>query len=132
MELVGPEERFHDDTGQEEAVIAALGARFAAETSSYWRSLLDGEDVCTVVVATWDEAVSAGLVDVDAPERVSVPDGSASFPTLPSPIAPALRHGPGTTPHPALAELGSASPWAASTRRSTIDASPAASSGTSP
>ena len=85
--------------------------RFAAETAQHWRSVLDGEDVCTVVVATWDEAVAAGLVQVDAPERVSVPDGSESFATLPSPIAPTLRHGPGSRPYPALAELGEGSPW---------------------
>jgi alpha-methylacyl-CoA racemase len=132
VELVGLEERFHDDAGQEHAVIAALGARFAAQTSDHWRSVLDGEDVCTVVVATWEEAVAAGLVVIDAPERVSVPDGTASFPTLPSPIAPALRHGPGTTPYPALAPLGDASPWAASTRRSTTDASASDSSGRFP
>jgi alpha-methylacyl-CoA racemase len=132
VELVGLEERFHEDAGQEQAVIAAVGARFAAETSDHWRSVLDGEDVCTVVVATWEEAVAAGLVDIDAPERVSAPDGTASFPTLPSPIAPALRRGPGTTPYPALAELGDMSPWAVSTRRSTIDASSSASSGPLP
>ncbi|MFE5191450.1 CaiB/BaiF CoA transferase family protein [Streptomyces sp. NPDC056628] len=112
VELVGLDAKFHDDTGQEQAVIDALGERFAAETADHWRSVLDGEDVCTVIVATWDEAVAAGLVDVDAPERVSVPGGADSFPTLPSPISSALRRGPGTTPYPSLAELGDASPWA--------------------
>ena len=112
VKVVELDEQFHDDQGQEQAVIAALTDRFAAETAQHWRSLLDGEDVCTVVVATWDEAVTAGLVQVDAPERVSVPDGSDSFATLPSPIAPALRHGPGSRPYPALAELGEGSPWA--------------------
>jgi crotonobetainyl-CoA:carnitine CoA-transferase CaiB-like acyl-CoA transferase len=111
VKVVELDGQFHDDQGQEQAVIAALTDRFAAETAQHWRSVLDGEDVCTVVVATWDEAVTAGLVQVDAPERVSVPDGSDSFATLPSPIAPTLRHGPGSRPYPALAELGEGSPW---------------------
>jgi hypothetical protein len=42
---------------------------------------------------------------------VSVPTGEESFATLPSPIAPELRHGPGARPYPALVELGDASPW---------------------
>ena len=112
VQLVGLDEKFHDDAGQEEDVVTALAARFAAETSDHWRSVLDGEDVCTVVVATFDEAVDAGLVDVDAPERVSAPGGDASFATLPSPVSAALRRAPGTAPYPSLAELGDASPWA--------------------
>lgn len=112
VELVGLDRKFHDDAGQEQAVTAALAERFAAETAAYWRSVLAGEDVCTVVVATWDEAVAAGLVDIDNPERVATPSGDRSFPTLPSPISAALRHEPGIEKYPSLAELGEASPWA--------------------
>ncbi|MGW1898965.1 CaiB/BaiF CoA transferase family protein [Streptomyces hirsutus] len=112
VQLVGLDEKFHDDAGQEEDVVTALAARFAAETGDHWRAVLDGEDVCTVVVATFDEAVDAGLVDIDAPERVSAPGGDASFATLPSPVSAALRRAPATTPYPALAELGDTSPWA--------------------
>ncbi|MEU3168442.1 CaiB/BaiF CoA-transferase family protein [Streptosporangium sp. NPDC006930] len=111
VELVGLDPRFHDDHGQEQAVIDALAGRFASEPADHWRSVLDGEDVCTVVVATWDEAVLANLVDIDAPERVSAPGTRDSFATLPSPISPTLRQGPGTVPYPALADLGEESPW---------------------
>ncbi|NYD40415.1 CaiB/BaiF CoA transferase family protein [Nocardioides panaciterrulae] len=112
VELVGLDPELRDDAGQEQAVIDALGDRFAAETAEHWRSVLDGEDVCTVVVATWDEAVAAGLVDIDAPERVATPSGDRSFPALPSPISAALRHEPDTRRYPSLADLGDASPWA--------------------
>ena len=112
VNVVGLDNKFHDDLGHEDAVIAALSERFAAETAEHWRSVLDGEDVCTVVVATWDEAVASGHVAVDRPERVSLPAGVDSFPTLWSPIAPELRHGPGTRPYPALVELDEAFPWA--------------------
>lgn len=112
VELVGLDEKFRDDSGREETVITALAGRFAAETAEHWRSVLDGEDVCTVVVATWDEAVAAGLVDIEAPEQVATPSGDRSMPTLPSPISPALRHRPGAVAYPSLAELGDASPWA--------------------
>jgi alpha-methylacyl-CoA racemase len=112
VELVGLDEKFHDDAGQEQAVIAALAAVFGARPAAYWRERLAGEDVCTVVVNTWDEAVASGLVDVDAPERVSQPgDADASFATLASPIDPALRDVGGTRPYPTLETLPDSSPW---------------------
>jgi alpha-methylacyl-CoA racemase len=113
VELVGLEEKLHDDTGQEQAVIAALQAVFVTQPASYWRELLAGEDVCTVVVATWDEAVEAGLVDVDAPERVAQPGfPEHSFPTLPSSVDPTLRTPGGTVAYPTLEPLPANSPWA--------------------
>lgn len=112
VELVDLDEKFHADAGQEQTVIAALTDVFAARDSSYWRELLDGEDVCTVVVATWDEAVDAGLVDIDGPERVAQPGRpNASFPTLASPIDPALRSVGDTVEYPALNPLPADSPW---------------------
>lgn len=112
VDLVGLEEKFRDDRGQEQAVITALAERFAARTADHWRSVLHGEDVCTVVVATWEEAVEAGFVDVDGPDQVATPGGDRSVSTLPSPISPTLRHPPGVKSYPSLAELGDASPWA--------------------
>lgn len=112
VDLVGLDEKFREDSGQEQAVITALADRFAAETADHWRLVLDGEDVCTAVVATWDEAVAVGLIDIEAPEHVATPSGDRSMPTLPSPISPALRHRPGVAQYPSLADLGDASPWA--------------------
>ncbi|MCV7287650.1 CoA transferase [Mycolicibacterium wolinskyi] len=113
VEIVGLEDKFHDDAGQEQAVIAALGSVFEAHPAQHWRDLLDGEDVCTVVVNTWDEAVGAGLVDVDAPERVSQPGNPAvSVPTLPSSLAPDLRSAGTTKAYPALNPLPATSLWA--------------------
>jgi crotonobetainyl-CoA:carnitine CoA-transferase CaiB-like acyl-CoA transferase len=112
VQLVGLEERFHDDASQEQAVIAALGAIFASRTAAYWRDLLDGEDVCTVVVATWDEAVEAGLVDIDASDRVAQPAApELCFPTMPSPVDEALRSVGKTMPYPALEPFGPLSSW---------------------
>ncbi|MGW5150576.1 CaiB/BaiF CoA transferase family protein [Rhodococcus koreensis] len=112
VSLVGLDAKFHDDAGQEQAVIAALESVFAAQPASYWRDVLDGEDVCTVVVATWDEAVAAGLVDIDGPDRVVQPgDPSRSFSTMASPIDPALRRTGKSVPYPTLAPLPDVSPW---------------------
>lgn len=112
VQIVGLDERFHDDAGQEQQVIAALGEVFASRPSAEWRKLLDGEDVCTVVVATWDEAVAAGLVDIDAPERVARPDNpQESFAALPSALDPAVRRVGGTAPYPPLRGLPDTSPW---------------------
>lgn len=92
-----------DDEGRQTEVVAALEARFAEETAEYWRDLFDGEDVCTVVVATYPEAVESGLVDIAAPERVG--HAGESLPTLPSVVAPSLRRDPGVLHYPTLEEL---------------------------
>lgn len=113
VDLVGLDEKFREDSGQEETVITALADRFASATAEHWRSVLDGEDVCVAVVATWDEAVEAGLIDIEAPDHVTTPSGDRSMPTLPSPVSAALRRRPASLPYPSLAELGDASPWTA-------------------
>jgi len=112
VELVGLDERLRSDAGQEQLVIAALTQLFASNTAEHWRALLSGEDVCTTVVATWEEAEAAGLIEVNSPDHVATPSGDCSVPALPSPIAPALRHLPTTKKYPALTDLGTASPWA--------------------
>jgi alpha-methylacyl-CoA racemase len=111
VDLIRLDGTFPDDVGQEQAVIAALSGRFANETADHWRSVLEGEDVRTVVVATWEEMVASGLVDVAAPERVAAPAEEGSFPTLPSPLAPTLRDGTLVNEYPHLAPLEGASPW---------------------
>lgn len=112
VELVGLEERYHDDTGQEDAVVAALEEVFAAHPSAHWRGLLDGEDVCTVVVATWEEAEQGKLMRTDGPEFVA-PPGEPDFavPTLASPISPALRSAGGTKSYPRLEQLPAIGVW---------------------
>lgn len=104
----------HDDAGQEQAVIDGLSARFASATAAHWRDLLANEDVCTSVVSTWEEAVAAGLVEIDGPDRVATPVGDAEFPTNRSPLSPALRRTAGSVPYPALLTLDG-SPWRSST-----------------
>lgn len=110
--LTGLDEKFHDDAGQEHAVIAALAQRFWQHPSAYWRELLDGEDVCTVVVNTWDEAVETGLVEVDGSDLVAAPsDNLESIPALPTSVDPVLRRCGRTVAYPALESLPLGSPW---------------------
>jgi crotonobetainyl-CoA:carnitine CoA-transferase CaiB-like acyl-CoA transferase len=112
VDIVGLEEKFRDDDGQEQAVIAALTAVFAQKPADHWRSVLDGEDVCTVVVNEWDEAVAAGLVDIDAPERVCDPrDSQTSVSTLPTTVDPALRRVGETVAYPSLEQLPLGPVW---------------------
>lgn len=111
-ELVGLPADLRDDAGREREVIVALSQIFASRDAAHWRELFEGEDVCTTVVSTWEEAVAAGLVDVDGPDRVAqAGGGSASFATIWSPIATDLRRPPRTIPYPALESLPLASPW---------------------
>ncbi|MGW4335416.1 CaiB/BaiF CoA transferase family protein [Rhodococcus koreensis] len=112
VELIELAPRFWDDKGQEQTVIAELTAVFSSRPASHWEALLEGEDVCTVVVATWDEAVKAGLVDVESEVRVSAPDDPETVvSTLPSPISPALRTQPDTRTYPQLSPLPRNSVW---------------------
>ncbi|MDF1704912.1 MAG: CaiB/BaiF CoA-transferase family protein [Aeromicrobium sp.] len=114
-DLVDLPVRFRDDTGREAEATAALAERFAAETAEHWQRLFASEDVCTTVVSTWDEAVAAGLVDVDRAERVVDPGGSGAVSTLWSPIAPGLRSAAADVPYPQLADLprDGSDPWQA-------------------
>jgi crotonobetainyl-CoA:carnitine CoA-transferase CaiB-like acyl-CoA transferase len=101
--------KFQDDSDQQQAVMAALEAIFVKHPAAHWRALLDGEDVCTVIVNEWDEAVTAGLVDINALERVSTPEfPTTSVATMPTSVDPALRR----VPYPALQPLPPTSPWA--------------------
>jgi alpha-methylacyl-CoA racemase len=109
VDIVGLDEKFQDDSDQQQAVMAALEAIFVKHPAAHWRALLDGEDVCTVIVNEWDEAVTAGLVDINALERVSTPEfPTTSVATMPTSVDPALRR----VPYPALQPLPPTSPWA--------------------
>ncbi|EWT07310.1 acyl-CoA transferase [Intrasporangium chromatireducens Q5-1] len=110
--LVELDEPLREDRGRETAVIEALTARFAERPAAYWEDLFEGEDVCTAVVATWEEAVANGLVRTDGSDRVTPPGGGESIPTLASPIETALRGAERTLTYPALHTLPDESPWA--------------------
>ncbi|MEU3273933.1 CaiB/BaiF CoA-transferase family protein [Saccharomonospora sp. NPDC006951] len=102
-ELIDLPEHYIAEDGQENAVIAAVAERIGADTAEHWRKVFDGEDVCTAVVATFPEAVEAGLVEIALPDRL----GGDGFDvgTLRSPIDPALRGEPGTLGYPSLEPL---------------------------
>ncbi|KAA9162660.1 CoA transferase [Amycolatopsis acidicola] len=101
--LIGLPARLVDDEGQEDVVIAAVAERIGAHPAEYWRKVFDGEDVCATVVSTWDEAVDAGLVEPDRPERLTGPGFDVG--TLRSPLDPALRGTPGAVGYPSLDPL---------------------------
>lgn len=110
-DLVGLPERYRADSGQEPQVIRALADRFASKTAQEWQAVLEGEDVCTTLVATWEEAVELGLIDIDGPELVTTPGGDQALPTLRSPISPNLRDAPGAKAYPRLGDLDHSSSW---------------------
>ncbi|MFF5988306.1 CaiB/BaiF CoA transferase family protein [Prauserella flavalba] len=103
VELIDLPPRFAADEGQERAVIDAVAERIGAHPAEHWRKVFDGEDVCTTVVATFDEAVEAGLVEPDRPERLTGPGFDVG--TLRSPVDPALRGEPCALGYPALEPL---------------------------
>lgn len=112
VEVVGLPSIYHDDAGQEDTVIAALREMFGSRPAAHWRDVLEGEDVCTVVVATYDEAVASGLVRVDGPDRVADPVSGESVGALPTSLDPVLRRPAEAVAYPALEPLHGP-PWPA-------------------
>ncbi|SNR56026.1 CaiB/BaiF CoA transferase family protein [Actinomadura mexicana] len=98
-----------DERGRESEVIEVVGDLIGARPAEHWRKLFDGEDVCTVVVATFEEATAAGLVDTDSDDRL-VGQGF-DVGTLPSPVDPALRRPPGALGPAALDPLPDGRIW---------------------
>lgn len=101
--LIDLPQRYIEDEGQEGAVIAAVAERIGAYPADHWRKVFDGEDVCTTVVATFEEAVDAGLVEPDRPERLTGEGFDVG--TLRSPVDPALRGEPCGLGYPGLDPL---------------------------
>ncbi|MEO3825774.1 CaiB/BaiF CoA-transferase family protein [Actinomadura sp. B10D3] len=98
-----------DERGQESRVIEVIGGLIGARPAEHWRKLFDGEDVCSVVVATFEEAAAAGLVDTDSDHRL-VGDGF-DVGALPLPVDPALRRPPGALGAPSLDPLPDGRIW---------------------
>lgn len=111
LELLGVESAWTNEAGREAEAIKVVAERFASQPSDHWRNVLEGEDVCTVVVSTWDEAVAQGFVSVDHDDLVSTPHGDLSVAGLPSPISDSLRRAPTTLPYPALVDLPDNPQW---------------------
>jgi alpha-methylacyl-CoA racemase len=109
--LIGLEERFVDDRGQEEVVGEAVARCFEARSAEDWHAILAAEEVCASVVATFDEAVAAGRLLVDAGDRLSGPGFDVA--ALPTPVADQFRVPPGRRGYPTLGELpgGQAEEW---------------------
>jgi alpha-methylacyl-CoA racemase len=91
-QLIELPERYVDDEGQEQAVIEEVTRRIASRCSAHWRSVFEGEDVCSTVVASFAEAVDAGLVEVDSDDRLVGEEFDVGM--LAIPIADELRHPP--------------------------------------
>lgn len=102
-QLIDLPERYVADEGQEEVVIGVVAERIGSHPADHWRKVFDGEDVCSAVVATFEEAVEAGLVEPDRPERLTG-DGF-DVGALRSPVDPALRGEPRSLGYPALDPL---------------------------
>lgn len=89
-----------EDAGREREVIAHVSAILGAETTAHWREVFAREDVCVSVVATYTEAVEAGLMDTDSPHRLAY--GVDEVGALPLPLDPGVRRPPATRGYPVL------------------------------
>ncbi|MEV4734753.1 CaiB/BaiF CoA-transferase family protein [Saccharopolyspora sp. NPDC049426] len=102
-QLIDLPKKYVADSGQEETVVKVVAELIGAHSADHWQKVLDGEDVCTAVVATFEEAVEAGLVEPDRPERL-VGEGF-DVGALRSPVDAALRGEPRSLGYPGLDPL---------------------------
>ncbi len=101
--LVGLAEELHDDTGREDAVMAEIARLVRERASPEWERVFGSEDVCCSVVATFAEAEAAQRLLVDSRYRVAGANGP-DIPALGVPLAPELRHEPGTLRAPTFSD----------------------------
>lgn len=102
-ELIALPGHYLDEGGQEPEVIDAVAQRIAQHPARHWRKIFDGEDVCTVVVATFEEAVAAGLIDTESADRLV--GGGFDVGALHSSVDPSLRGEPRRLGYPSLRPL---------------------------
>lgn len=107
--LIGLDPALVEDAGQEEAVIAEMARILGGHSAAHWRALLDGEDICTTVVNTFDEAVEIGLMTTESADTVC--HGDQEIPALPVPLDPSLRAPSGPRPYPPLDDLTDDVQW---------------------
>ncbi|MEW1819190.1 CaiB/BaiF CoA-transferase family protein [Arthrobacter sp. NPDC080031] len=108
--IIGLPPELLDDEGREQQVMDAMQEIFASRSAAHWREVLEGEEVCTVVVNTFEEAVEAGFMSAASSEMVT--DGEDVMGALPSPLDPVLRPVPSTARYPRLTPLPTGSVWA--------------------
>lgn len=111
VQLIGLSPEYIDDTGQEAAVIAELAEIFDTQTAAHWRKVFDGEDICTTVVNTFDEAMDMDIMN--APTDHTVAHGDQEMPALQVPIASSLRTAASKQPYPLLEGLADNVGWSA-------------------
>ncbi|MGW7276220.1 CaiB/BaiF CoA transferase family protein [Streptomyces sp. NPDC054864] len=108
-QLLDLPEQYLDERGQERAVIGVIGDLIGTHTADHWRKLFEGEDVCSVVVATFEEAEAAGLLDIHSDDRLAGEGFDVG--TLPSTVDPGLRRPPGRLGYPSLDPLPAGPVW---------------------
>lgn len=112
VQLIGLDPAFIQDTGKEDAVIEEVARILAGHTADHWRQVFEGEDVCTTVVNTFDEAVEAGLMASESPDTVTY--GDQQIPALPVPLDPSVVSPAGDHPYPPLENLTADVQWSES------------------
>lgn len=108
--VIGLPEAFFDDARDPQATIDAVAARIATRTADEWRAAFAGEDVCSCIVSTMEEAMTdphfraRGLFD----RRVDTDAGPLT--AVPVPVADAFRAADTTVPYPRLGEADGSMP----------------------
>lgn len=109
VELIGLDPAFIRDNGQEDLVTREVARILAGQTADHWRKVLEGEDICTTIVNTFDEAVKMGLMATESPDTIT--HGGREIPALPVPLDVSLISPAGAHPYPPLEDLDADMQW---------------------
>lgn len=113
VELIGLDSSFIRDGGQEDAVIGQVARILGGQTADHWRKVFAGEDICTSIVNTFDEAVEMGFMATESEDTVV--HGGQEIPALPVPLDPSVMAPAGAHPYPPLEDLTVDIQWSGTT-----------------
>lgn len=90
-ELIGLDERFRADVGQEAATRAEVAKRIASQDAAHWTRVFAGQDVCCSIVCSIEEALRDPHFGARGIFARTLAQGGRTIPALPVPIVERFR-----------------------------------------
>jgi crotonobetainyl-CoA:carnitine CoA-transferase CaiB-like acyl-CoA transferase len=105
-DLIGLDPVLADDRDDPEATAAAVAGIIASRDAAHWEDLFAGEDVCSAIVASLEEAAADPAFASRDLFRRKVATAAGDLPALPLPLDPGLRDEAVVKTSPALSAGG--------------------------
>ncbi|KRB70590.1 CaiB/BaiF CoA transferase family protein [Noviherbaspirillum sp. Root189] len=104
LEAIGAPRELQDDTRDPAGVRAAVAALIAAKPADHWRACFAGKDVCSVIVATMQEAMQDEHFHSRGLFAKELESGGERISALPVPVSSAFRDDAVSGSYPKLGE----------------------------